>query len=170
MSNVVYMASPRLCAAADLRADGGIRKISLEQGCVRIDRVMAGVKMRLAVPVDSYRGVVLSSEERGGQTRYRVTLAHRDAELAILLHDGAEWGDVLPIWQRWAQFFGRPALFHDGSAAADSETASVKAARPRRPAARLAKRRARRMWRSRQVRLGPPANVLIGARELISYE
>ena len=90
--------------------------------------------------------------------------------LAILLHDAAEWGDVLPIWQRWAQFFGRPALFHDGSAAADGEAASAKPVRPRRPAARLAKRRARRMWRSRQVRLGPPANVFTGARELISYE
>ena len=48
----------------DQRADGGTRTVRLNPRGVRIERALAGVKMRLAIPIQAYRGVVLSREEQ----------------------------------------------------------------------------------------------------------
>jgi hypothetical protein len=170
MSNVVYMSNRRGSAAPDSRADGGVRQVFLDQRCIRIERVVAGVKMRVAVPVESYRGVVLTCEDAGEQRLYRVALAHRDAEFAVMLHEGADWTDILSIWQRWARFFGQPAIFNEEAAPSEKRQHAVLPARQRRRSATLAKRRPRILSRRRQGRVGPPVNLLKGARELISYE
>ena len=47
----------------DRRADGGTRTVRLNPRGVRIERALAGVKMRLAIPIEAYRGVVLSRED-----------------------------------------------------------------------------------------------------------
>jgi len=167
MSNVVYMASSRVCAAPDSRADGGVRKIFLDQRCIRIERIVAGVKMRVAVPVDSYHGVVLSCEDMAEANPYRVTLAHRDAEFSVVLQDAVDLSDIVSVWQRWAHFFGRPAIFDDE---AGNPPRSGMPMRPRRRSYTLAKRRPRILTRRRQGRIGPPVNLLAGASELISYE
>jgi Family of unknown function (DUF6101) len=171
MSNVVYISNTRACAAPDSRADSGIRKIFVDQRCIRIERVVAGVKMRLAVPVESYRGVVLSCDDRYEPRLYTVTLAHRDAEFSVVLHNATEWTDILSIWQRWARFFARPTIFNEETTApSEKPRHSGMPARQRRRSATLAKRRPGILTRRRQGRVGPSVNLLAGARELISYE
>ena len=173
MSNVVYLSNRQThgqaSTAPDMRADGGLRDIYLDQQCIRIERVVAGVKMRLAVPVAAYRGVVLSCEEKADQRLFYVTLAHRDDEFSVLLHAGTDWTGVLAIWQRWAKFFSQPAIFND-DLAANEKSPRAPPARQRRRSATLAERRPRFLMRRRQGRSGPLANMLEGARELISYE
>lgn len=174
MSNVVYLsncqAHGQASTAPDTRADGGSRNIYLDQRCIRIERVVAGVKMRLAVPVAAYRGVVLSCEETADQRLYYVTLAHRDGEFSVVLHAGTDWTDVLAIWQRWAKFFSQPAIFNDDPGASEKPLRAAQPMRQRRRSAALAQRRPRFLMRRRQGRCGPPVNMLEGARELISYE
>lgn len=170
MGNVVYMSARRACAVPDSRADGGVRTVYLDQRCIKIERVFDGVKMRLRVPVESYRGVVLTCEERAEQRLYRVTLAHRDCEFSVDLHAATDWTDVIAIWQRWARFFGRPAIFIEEAGQSEMPLPAAAPARQRRRSATLSKRRPRILNRRRPGRVGTMANVLIGARELISYE
>ncbi len=132
--------------------------------------MFAGVKMRLAVPVDSYRGVVLSCEDKGEQRLYRVTLVHRDCEFSVALHEATDWTDVLSIWQRWARFFARPAIFNEEAGQSEKLLRAAVPARQRRRSATLAKRRSRILNRRRPGRIGSCANLLEGARELICYE
>ncbi len=58
--------NPEACAyhEPDQRADGGTRTIRLSARGIRIDRALGGVKMRLAVPIEAYRGVVLTREDK----------------------------------------------------------------------------------------------------------
>jgi hypothetical protein len=170
MSNVLYMTTRRICAVPDSRAEGGVRTVYLDRRCIRIVRVFAGVKMRLAVPVDSYRGVVLSCENKGEQRLYQVTLAHRDCEFSVALHEATDWTDVLSIWQHWARFFARPAIFNEEPGQSEKLLRGATPARQRRRGATLAKRRPRNLNRRRPGRIGPLSNLLEGARELICYE
>ncbi len=170
MSKILYMSTRRTCAAPDTRAEGGVRTVYLDQRCIRIERVFAGVKMRLAVPVDSYRGVVLSCEDKGEQRLYQVTLVHRDCEFSVALHIAADWTDVLSIWQRWARFFGRPAIFSEEAGQGERSLRAAVPSRQRRRSATLAKRRPQILNRRRPGRVGSCSNLLEGAQELVSYE
>jgi Family of unknown function (DUF6101) len=161
MSNVVYLSNRQACVALDARADGGLRQIFFDQRYIKIDRAVAGVKMRLAMPVASYRGVILGCEETAGQHLYSVTLAHRDAEFSIVLHHSTDWTDILSIWQAWARYFGRPAIFHDAAELGEKELGTGSPLRPRRRgAAALSKRRPRILKRRRKGRPGTMVNVL----------
>jgi hypothetical protein len=113
MSNVFYLSSRRLCTAADARADGGVRKILIDRESIRIERVVGGIKMRLSVPVEAYCGVVLSYEEGDKAGPYHVTLAHPDDEFSVMLHQSANWTEVVATWLRWVEFFDRPAILID---------------------------------------------------------
>jgi hypothetical protein len=170
MSNVVHIPTVRASAAPDARAEGGVRTVFLDPQCIRIERVFAGVKMRLAVPVDSYRGVVLSWEDKAEQRLYRVILAHRDCDFSVVLHEATDWTDVLSIWQRWARFFARPAIFNEEAAQGEKRLRATAPAPQRRRSASLAKRRPRFLSKRRRGRIGPLPNLLEGARELICYE
>ncbi len=77
--------NPEACAyhEPDQRADGGTRTIRLSARGIRIDRALGGVKMRLAVPIEAYRGVVLTREDKLQRRFYRLTLDHSDADLSI---------------------------------------------------------------------------------------
>jgi Family of unknown function (DUF6101) len=166
MSNVVYLSNRRACVAPDARADGGRRQIFFDQHCIKIDRAVAGVKMRLAVPVETYRGVILTCEETVGQHLYCVTLVHRDPEFSVVLHHSEDWMDVLSIWQAWARYFGRPAIYDEAEMGEEELRAEV-LLRPRRRGAALSKRRPRILKRRRQGRLGDMVNVLAAAQDLI---
>ena len=72
-------------AADDARADGGRRMILLAPRCVTIRRRLRGVKMQLLVPVDSYKGVVLSREDHPSGALFSLRLSHRDPELSVTL-------------------------------------------------------------------------------------
>jgi hypothetical protein len=85
--------------AADPRADSGSRIFRLAPHGVQIERVVAGVKMRLTVPIDSYQGVVLTCEDKFDQRFCRVTLAHRDPDLSVALHQATDTPAILAVWR-----------------------------------------------------------------------
>jgi hypothetical protein len=142
----------------DQRADGGVRTIRLCPRGVRIDRALSGMKMQLAVPIDSYRGVMLAREDRLEQRFYRVTLDHADADLSITLSQAADVSTLVDQWSNWARFFAKPALL-DAKIGMDMP-------RVRRPV----RRRARIRPRNRAFRLGFTTKKFSTALELFSRE
>jgi len=96
--------------AADPRADGGQRRVSLAADAVAINRRVAGIAMRLALPIDCFRGVSLALLENGRGFFYRVALDHADPELAVTLAESDSESDIAPEWKAWAVFFNLPRL------------------------------------------------------------
>jgi hypothetical protein len=96
--------------AADPRADGGQRRVSLAADAVSIDRRVAGVAMRLALPIGCFRGVSLALLENARGYFYRVALDHADPELAVTLAESDSESDIAPEWKAWARFFNLPRL------------------------------------------------------------
>jgi hypothetical protein len=96
--------------AADPRADGGQRRVSLAADAISIDRRVAGVAMRLALPIGSFRGVSLALLENARGYFYRVALDHADPELAVTLAESDSESDIAPEWKAWARFFNLPRL------------------------------------------------------------
>jgi hypothetical protein len=133
----------------DLRADGGVRTVRLTPRGVRIERTVAGIKMRFAIPLEVYQSIQATRDE---DRRFcRIRLAHRDPDLSVSL-DQAD----ASAWQHWLCLLPALAL----------RTAPAK----RRRSATLAKRRPRVLSRRQPGRLRIPAKVLRGARELFSRE
>jgi hypothetical protein len=102
----------------DTRADSGARQVEIEAGQVVVERVIAGVKMRIAIPFTLYQGVALDvgADERGGFA-VSVRLAHSDADLDVELFRAADDCDVTAEWQYWAARCDLPLLIAepDGS-------------------------------------------------------
>jgi hypothetical protein len=137
-------ASHKLAAAApDARADGGIRHIRLSPRGVRIERQIGGIKMHLAVPIHVYEGVLLSCDEEADQRLYKIALLHQDPELTIELDQGCDSPAALILWRSWANFFAKPALFHEPASGTEPPADDIARARPRRRGESLAKRRPR---------------------------
>ena len=104
-------ARPATMAASDHRADDRQRLVSLSRDCIRIDRRLQGIAMRVAVPVRDYRGVSLSLATTDGDAlRYRLDLVHRDADLSVMLDCAGDDIDILADWRLWSRFFRLPAL------------------------------------------------------------
>ncbi len=141
---------PEACAyrEPDRRADGGTRIVRLSPRGVRIERALGGVKMRLAVPIEAYRGVVLGGDDRLERRFYRLTLDHADADLSVTLSRATDISVLVDEWANWARFFAMPALL-DEKIGAEPE-------KRRRGAGRLL-RRAYIRPRSRPARLTGPA-------------
>ncbi|MGO9942203.1 MAG: DUF6101 family protein [Rhodoblastus sp.] len=96
--------------ARDPRADGGQRQISIAADAIAIDRRVAGVRMRLALPIRAFRGVSLAMVENAHGCFYRVTLDHRDPDLTVTLAEARSENEIAPEWKAWAQFFQLPRL------------------------------------------------------------
>jgi hypothetical protein len=96
--------------AADRRADGGQRRVSVAAEGVSIDRRVAGIAMRLALPIGCFRGVSLSLLENARGSFYRVALDHPDPELRVTLAESASESEIAPEWKAWAGFFGLPRI------------------------------------------------------------
>ncbi len=117
----------------DQRADGGTRTIRMSPRGIRIDRALGGVKMRLAVPIEAYRGVILTREDKLQRRFYRLTLDHADADLSITLSRATDIAALIEPWSDWARFFAKPALL-DSKIGADPE---VRLRRPMRRRSRV---------------------------------
>jgi hypothetical protein len=96
--------------AADPRADGGQRQILIAADSIAIDRRVAGVRMRLALPIGAFRGVSLAMMENARGPFYRVALDHADPDLIVTLAESASEREIAPEWKAWAQFFHLPRL------------------------------------------------------------
>jgi hypothetical protein len=155
--------------AADQRADGGQRRVSVAAEGVSIDRRLAGIAMRLALPIGCFRGVSLSRLDHAGGCFYRVALDHADPELRVTLAESASESEIAPEWTAWAGFFGLPRIA-PAPGAQSVETLGVGEVPPRKRGWPLKQRRsaisARRMV-GPEVRL---QTVFRGEREIIARE
>lgn len=136
-------------SAPDCRADGGVRSVRLNQRGVRIERLVAGIKMHLAVPIHAYEGVVLTCDEQADSRLCKVALVHQDPELSVVLHEAPESPAILTVWRSWAEFFSKPALYREAPSSGQREPQNIAWPRPRRRGLRLSDRRPRFLKRRR---------------------
>ena len=80
-------ALPLRFATADPRADGGRRMVELSAATVMMERVIAGVRMRVELPVATFRGIAL--EVTGPAVHVRIRLVHEDRDLDLVLFEAA---------------------------------------------------------------------------------
>jgi hypothetical protein len=108
-------ALPHSVRAHDMRADGGERAIDIDRYRIVVRRAVAGIRMRLAVPVTDFDGVALELRAAGDDAPPTValTLAHRDRALSVTLAEADTADDMLADWQAWGRVFGRPLLVAD---------------------------------------------------------
>jgi hypothetical protein len=112
--------------ASDHRADGQRRQIEVTRDCVRIDRRLHGIAMRVAVPVQAYRGVALSLRpETDGTLTYQLNLLHKDDDLSVALDVAEDDRDIVADWRLWSRFFRLPALVERQAGVIEEADASL---------------------------------------------
>ncbi|HEY8064453.1 MAG TPA: DUF6101 family protein [Methylosinus sp.] len=95
----------------DRRADGGQRQVRLDRRDILISRRLGGMSMLISVPVRAYRGVALDVEPSvDGGASYRLSLAHDDPDLDIVLTETADGGAISADWKYWASYLDLPRL------------------------------------------------------------
>jgi hypothetical protein len=99
----------------DPRADGGCRMVLIERRCVTIRRRVRGIKMHLSLPVQSYLGVAIGREQGRDGALYRISLAHRDPELCVILKEARDLAAMREAQRHFAAFFAMPLLFAGGA-------------------------------------------------------
>ncbi len=151
----------------DQRADGGTRTVRLNPRGVRIERALAGVKMRLAIPIQAYRGVVLSREDKLERQFYRLSLAHSDTDLSVTLARANDIAALVDQWSTWARFFAMPALLDETIGTPPTRRATR---RPSRRRVLIRARRPRARTRNRPAGLASAPKIISDERELFSRE
>ncbi len=159
----------------DRRADGGARHIRVTRSDILISRRFHGVAMKIRVPVSFYRGVALEVRATaGGGVAYLITLAHRDADLDILLAEVKDGAAVATEWKYWANWLGLPRLAIDDDETNETDAGGgvAFAAEPvaRRRVATLLKRRPRFLMRRKSGVSARMSEVFADEREIICYE
>ena len=96
----------------DPRADGGRRVVRVTRNGVLIERRLKGVAMTIGVPFAAYRGVALAVEAgpASGVAAYRLSLAHADPDLDVLLCETKDSGAAAADWKYWSFFLDLPRL------------------------------------------------------------
>jgi len=154
----------------DPRADGGRRVVRVTRDGVLIERRLQGVAMTIGVPFAAYRGVALAVEPEpsSGVAAYRLSLAHADPDLEVLLSETKDSGAAAADWKYWSFFLDLPRL-----ACEDGEVSPVPVAKrtvARRRGAAVAKRRPRFLARRKRGESARAAAVFCGEREIVCYE
>lgn len=156
----------------DRRADGGRRQVRVTRDGVRISRRFGGVVMTIAVPLSAYRGVALDVEAAvDGGASYRLSLAHNDPDLDVVLTETQDGSAVAADWKYWANYLELPRLgAENGRLRALDAPAAPAGAPRRRGAAGVIKRRPRFLARRQGGDAARLAAVFAGEREIICYE
>jgi hypothetical protein len=156
----------------DRRADGGARRVRVTRAGVLIARRFSGVDMIISVPAPAYRGVALDvMEGRNGAPYYRLSLAHRDSDLDVVLAETQDSGDAAADWNYWAAWLGLPRLAAENGELTDVDAAKgAPAAMPRRSNAVVRQRRPRFLARRKPGVAARMSEVFSHERMIISYE
>jgi hypothetical protein len=156
----------------DRRADEGKRKVRVTRKDVVIARSLEGIAMMVSVPVRSYRGVALAVEAAaGGGAAYRLSLAHADPDLDIVLCETRDSAAVAADWKYWSSYLDLPRLSQE-----DGDVAPVDGAKDsnrtieRRHNFGVAGRRPRFLSRRRKGEASRTETVFAGEREIVCYE
>ncbi|PWB79850.1 MAG: hypothetical protein C3F11_19725 [Methylocystaceae bacterium] len=158
----------------DRRADGGQRQVRVGRQNILIARRLAGISMLISVPVRAYRGVALDIRATGhGGASYRLSLAHSDPDLDVILTETADGGAVSADWKYWASYLDLPRLAgKDGEfETLDPRIGEVAApgAIARRRNTTVARRRARFATR-RKTGIAARMETVYEEREIVCYE
>jgi hypothetical protein len=156
----------------DARADDSIRQIAFRGASVVIARRVAGIAMRVRVPLASYRGVALSVAAQGeGEALHRIELLHRDPDLSVPLGEASDAGEIAAEWSAWAQSLSLPRLIERAPGQLESaEPVAAILPAPRRRGSAVAKRRTRFSRRRRMGTLQRLAISYRDEREIVCYE
>jgi hypothetical protein len=154
----------------DARADGCSRQVTLRRDSIVIARRLAGIDMRVNVPLSAYTGVALSVETHcDGSVSYRLMLAHRDADLNAVLFETDDDTNIVALWRAFARDLGLPGLVE--TAPGQFERADAGRHQPmRRRNAALTGRRPRFLSRRRMGRPSETPVVHADEREIVCYE
>lgn len=161
-----------LLVQRDWRADGGARRVRVTRSDILISRRFSGVDMMIAVPVPAYDGVALDVVEgRDGAPCYRLSLAHRDRDLDVVLAETQDSGDAAADWKYWASWLGLPRLSAEDGALADVDAPdAARQGYPRRGGSPLRHRRPRFLTRRKPGDGARMGEVFCGEREIVCYE
>jgi hypothetical protein len=169
-----YFSEQKLATGADqrdARADGGKRVVRLTRRDILISRRLAGVSMTIAVPVAAYRGVALAVEAASaGGAAYRLSLAHNDPDLDIVLVETCDSATAAADWKYWASVLSLPRLYKDNDEMQPVDRAKRTGPFRRPRNASVAKRRPRFLTRRKTGQLMRKNTVFSGEREIICYE
>lgn len=167
---------PGVCLVQrDRRADRGERRVQVMGADILISRRFAGISMMIAVPIKAYRGVALAVEPAAiGGASYRLSLAHRDPDLDVILAETRDGGAVAADWKYWASLLDLPRLSGKDDAAEPLESglafAPTKHLRDRRRNVSVSKRRTRFARRRKLGELARADAVFSSEREIVCYE
>jgi hypothetical protein len=169
MNTAIRRTTENYVTAPDARAEGHRRQVAVMRDAIAISRRFQGISMNLRIPVRSYQGVVLQVIEQGSTFLYRVTLQHRDPDLATILEESEDDRIVAAQWRGWARYFGLPALIELEPGDLRGGIESTYVSRRRRRNHGMARRRPRILTRRR---CGKPGGSAIhrDEREIIAYE
>ena len=112
-------ALPVRYAARDSGADGQVRDIELGRERVVLNRAVAGIRMKVGVPVAEFRGVTMRTlpPEGSEPAAVAVMLEHRDNALTVPLYVATEGDEAMVEWKSWSRILGVPLLVDDGDGA-----------------------------------------------------
>ena len=99
--------------AADERADGHSRVIEIDREQVLLHRSVNGVRMRLRIPIEVFRGVAVRVLDWDSSDVVAITLEHPDPALTVTLHSDGGFENSAAEWQSWGSVLGLPLLIED---------------------------------------------------------
>ncbi len=161
--------------ARDAVADGHVRQVEIDRERVVLRRAVRGIRMKVGVPVSSFRGVTLRiAGDDGEPAAVAVTLDHRDAALSIPLLITSDDSEVLAIWKAWSRVLRLPLLLADRDGVVQEpfprmgDVALEKTQLRRRRRGAIKRRRPSILMRRRPGRSLEDADVHRGEREIIA--
>lgn len=165
----IRKAEGELFVQRDRRADGGARRVRVTRREILIARRFGGVDMMITVPAPAYHGVALDVRAGGdGAPCYRLSLAHRDADLDVVLAETTDGGDAAAEWRYWAAFLGLPRLTVEDGAFAPIDAAPGNGQRRR--DLNVQTRRPRFLSRRKGGEIARMTSVFADEREIVCYE
>jgi hypothetical protein len=168
MTELAYL--PHAFESRDPRADGRSRRVSLRRDHIVIARRMAGIDMRLRVPVSAYLGAALSVGTKcDGAVFFRLSLVHADAELNAILLETEDDSEIVALWRACARDLGLAALVETEPGRFERADGARHPPRRRRNAV-LTRRRPRFLMRRRAGDSARAETVHREEREIICYE
>ncbi|MBK5960351.1 hypothetical protein CCR97_19425 [Rhodoplanes elegans] len=161
---------------ADQASDSKERIVELDHDTLVLRRAVAGIPMKVSVPVASFLGVALrvAPPDETSDGSVAVVLEHKDPALTVPLFVADDGTDAVAEWQLWANRLGLPLLVAETDGTLREPFARMgsvrlaKAQPRRRRASPLKRRRASILMRRKPGRLPVAPRIHKDEKELIA--
>jgi hypothetical protein len=144
--------------AVDPRADGARRTVHLSADGVVIERAVQGIRMKVGVPVQAYRDLVICLRPASG--RATLKLRHDDSELDVVIGSG-EALEVARSARAWSIVTGK-------TVAIEASSVAMRAPFARKTSRKVQGRRSRFAQRRKPGHLARLTVSFAGEREIIA--